>query len=552
MHLNYFKTLGFALQQPFGFTLLIFSFLFTPYSLSAQNWENLIEYGNNLKINDIQSDDFGYVYVEVNNNLVGNDLLGLIIPRGHGVLTFNEQKELVAATMIEGITDINWQVDKKQNLFVTGRFLNTIELGDTSLTPTDDQDIFMAKYDCEGQLNWVKQFDGNSQLFRPNILVDQQENVYLTGTFTEAFTVDSTTLEPVPNSDKEVYLLKINPDLELEWIRDLRAYSNYDIAMGPDDHLHILCSKKRNAVISLPGQTEAGLYKIAPDGSIVWLTAFRPLGVIECSGLVVDRDGAAHLCGSFTGGLRFPDGSEFDVIDFYDNFIAKVDRNGEFIWASQIGGQGDEDEFAITVDPQKNVYMASDFTTEVQFNGDTYPALGGIDIFVVQLDSNGQHQNILVTGSDGTDNPMFGMVSDGCRVYVSGLAAEGTAFGDQTMSMRSDYVVGMFFPGMPEDCSTLPEVNCGQIITSTNASISESSLQIFPNPSHGAIQIQVPNTQESYRYFLYDNTGRLIQSDWLPQGDRPTLEFDQAAGFYLLEIVGTTSQNRYLEKIIFQ
>ncbi len=89
-------------------------------------------------------------------------------------------------------------------------------------------------------------------------------------------------------------------------------------------------------------------------------------------------------------GIFSPVGSFYDTADFdpgqgihqlvsagYDDiFISKMDSNGNFSWASKIGGANSEDEPSVTLDEDGNVYTTGSFRGSVDFDpGRIVPSL---------------------------------------------------------------------------------------------------------------------------------------------------------------------------------
>jgi hypothetical protein len=93
-------------------------------------------------------------------------------------------------------------VDPSGNVLVTGFFSFSVSFSSTNLTSLGDQDIFVAKYNSSGTLQWIRQAGGNlSYNAGYGICSDVSGNVFATGTFqnTIAFgplTMQSLGLDP--------------------------------------------------------------------------------------------------------------------------------------------------------------------------------------------------------------------------------------------------------------------------------------------------------------------------------------------------------------------
>ncbi len=78
---------------------------------------------------------------------------------------------------------------------------------------------------------------------------------------------------------------------------------------------------------------------------------------------------------------------------YTDFFISKIDANGNFVWAKQLGGYGDDYGNSIAVDTEGAVYIMGSFQDQADFDpgdGTFYlNSAGGSDIFVSKLDEGG-------------------------------------------------------------------------------------------------------------------------------------------------------------------
>jgi len=77
----------------------------------------------------------------------------------------------------------------------------------------------------------------------------------------------------------------------------------------------------------------------------------------------------------------------------FDIFISKLDAAGNFIWAKQMGGPGEDVSYSISLDASANVYTTGYLNGTAEFNPGpgTFNLIsaGGIDIFISKLDSAG-------------------------------------------------------------------------------------------------------------------------------------------------------------------
>jgi hypothetical protein len=125
----------------------------------------------------------------------------------------------------------------------------------------------------------------------------------------------------------------------------------------------------------------------------------------DCGRSVVsDKSGNIYSTGFFQGTTDFdPSGSGYLLTSngAADCFILKMDSEGNFLWAHNIGGPATDDGFFITVDSLNNIYVAGSFAGTADFD----PGPGSFlltsfsqDTFIAKYDSAG---NFIWAGNIG-------------------------------------------------------------------------------------------------------------------------------------------------------
>lgn len=137
-------------------------------------------------------------------------------------------------------------------------------------------------------------------------------------------------------------------------------------------------------ILSLPAQIP----------SLQWA---RNIGGSRGDEIKVDAAGNVYTTGYFAGAGDFDPGpgnyflNAFGIAD--DAYISKLDANGNFLWAIQLGGSSTNYSFSIEVDAAGNVYSVGYFSGTVDF--DPGPGVfelttnGQFDIGISKLDANG-------------------------------------------------------------------------------------------------------------------------------------------------------------------
>jgi gliding motility-associated-like protein len=114
------------------------------------------------------------------------------------------------------------------------------------------------------------------------------------------------------------------------------------------------------------------------------------------TGIATDASGNVYTTGYFNGTTDFDPGAavyNLTPVGGDDIFVAKVDANGEFVWAISMGGIGDDNGNAIAVDNAGNIYTTGFFNGTADFDPGigtfNITALGSAEVFVSKVDPDG-------------------------------------------------------------------------------------------------------------------------------------------------------------------
>lgn len=121
-----------------------------------------------------------------------------------------------------------------------------------------------------------------------------------------------------------------------------------------------------------------------------WQWAVSAGGTAEDRGIatVVDDQGNQYVTGRFGETATFGPNT-FTSNGNYDIFLAKLGPAGNWLWAIQAGGIGDDRGIAIALDNAGNIHLAGYFSDTVTFGTQSLTSSGYYDIFAAKLDSAG-------------------------------------------------------------------------------------------------------------------------------------------------------------------
>lgn len=134
---------------------------------------------------------------------------------------------------------------------------------------------------------------------------------------------------------------------------------------------------------------EAFVAKLGVDGEWIWASQAKPGGYSKAHSIAVDSQGNSYITGQFRGTAQFG-AISLETAGFDDIFVAKLDRNGNWVWAQRAGGDSSFDNaLAIALDQQNNVYVTGTFSGTADFGRDVLSVDVASNLFVAKLDNNG-------------------------------------------------------------------------------------------------------------------------------------------------------------------
>jgi len=109
-------------------------------------------------------------------------------------------------------------LDQAGNIYITGHFHGTMQVGAITLTTSDSQttNSFIIKTDHLGEPLWAKQISSNDFASSQSIATDTLGNVYVTGNFAGMMDIDGITFSSL-GSIADAFVLKMNYLGTVEW-----------------------------------------------------------------------------------------------------------------------------------------------------------------------------------------------------------------------------------------------------------------------------------------------------------------------------------------------
>lgn len=452
------------------------------------------------------------------------------------------------------------ELDAQNNIVTIGSFSGVADFnagpGTTSLNSNTLIAGYVQKQNADGNFLWAIKIGSTSQSAPAKALaLDDEGNIYVTGYFFN--TVD------------------------------------FDPGAGVSN-------------LTSVGSTDTYILKLSADGNFIWVKQLGGAGTQVSESIEVDLNGNISVVGLFGETADFNPGAEvfnMTATSFSDVFITKLDANGDFLWAKQVGNDdldlGIEGIVDHTIDIDGNILVTASyyFTIDVDPGPEVlnFTAIGSLNAFLIKLDFDGDlvwaknigltssggqltghtlavddDNNILIAGqffgsadmdpgpalfqyfSDGDDGFVLKLDSQGNFIWVRSMTGLGDSLAlDITTSSNGDCYVTGYFEGTV-DFNSGP--NTATIIAAgSGMSVDVFVLKLFSDGDYGwafkigtvyddfGNAIAVDENGSVYTYGKYYNNPTAFSY--------PEIDFDPGVGTYYLTSNSDNPRGFFVQKV---
>ena len=502
--------------------------------ITGEFWSESIIFGNITLVNAGNRDIFVVKYDPSGNAMWAKGAGGKLATRCYGI-----------------------SIDAGGNVLVTGLFYSPdITFGCTTLNNNGDENIFLVKYDSNGDVIWAKSAGGTFVDRGYGIATDAGGNVYITGGFySSSITFGTTTLTNTDNAcSDDIFLVKYDTDGNVLWAKGAGGTSleaGNSISIDADGNVYVtgyfLSSSIAFDDITLTSANTSFKIFIAKydtDGNVIWVKNTRGAGGGRGWGISTDVCGSIYVTGYFRSpSITFDDITLSSANTSTNFFIAKYDAGGNVIWAQGAGEHGSTG-YNICTDHRGNVYLTGYFEDTSIFGNNSLTSTGSYDFFMAKLfscsplalvnstipdnapntDSTKNNPNTN-TANDNHDTTIYSTITittefDNAPFQTDSIFRELDSGTNQVLSEDSGYTA--------QGNITIDYDNSGGV----EATIISADFEIFPNPFHDKIYIKSEGASE---IVIYDITSRkVLQQRFL---NTTTLNMGGVAnGLYVYEL----------------
>lgn len=272
--------------------------------------------------------------------------------------------------------------DKAGHIYMTG---DTRSSGDIATAGAYQSaiagyyDVFLAKFDTDGNLDWSTYYGGEEGDYSLGISADTSGNAYIAGyTLSTTGIATAGAYQGTKDVIEDAFVAKFSPNGNLDW-GTYQGGDNFD-----------------------------GATSLSVSGS----------GIVYVGGQTMSATGIATANG-FQDSLSGTD----------DGFLSAFDTSGQLLWATYLGGAGSDPLRSVWANDLGKVYVSGETSSDSGIatpNGINAVYAGSYDAFLVKFDSTGQRLQGSYFG--GGSSEVNGIMSGSANfIYLSGYTFSGTS-----------------------------------------------------------------------------------------------------------------------------
>jgi hypothetical protein len=345
--------------------------------------------------------------------------------------------------------------DSNGNIYVTGNFKGTGLFGSTNVNSVGDNDVFLAKYNAEGLLQWVRTAGSSAGDFATDVSIDANGNVFITGYYFGAINFGGNVLTNSGSSD--VFVVKYDSSGNVVWAKKAGG-SSLDISNSVDTdasgNVYLGGSFSgsctflgaSNIILNSVGNDDGFLAKLDISGNILWAKSIQGTASQKLNDVLISNNDLFVL-GTFENVTDFGNSNSLNSgAGNVDIFVAKYNLSGDCQVATGFGGAGTDEASRLAKDNNSNIWACGSIFGNATIGSFALTSAGNYDAFLAKFNSGLSILAAKLLGGSSNDKANdVGSDSEG-NIFVVGEFAGALSNGSKSISANggSDVFISKF------------------------------------------------------------------------------------------------------------
>lgn len=310
-------------------------------------------------------------------------------------------------------------IDSLNNIYILTELNASSVVQGVTTNSYGDKDIQISKFTNMGSLLWTKHAGEVNTDDPKGIYTDLNGNSYIVGSFvdTAKFGMDSI----ISTNNKDAFVAKYNSNGDVIWVRNFAWGYNVQkgTAITVDDfgYISILGFFKDSVIfgdsinaancdtlLKVGNRKNYFYVKLDQNGNYIFSKLISSnSNLLNLNYLVNYNSTSCYIAGYFIDNL-IVDNDTLISKGGRDIAIINLDNFGNVVWAKSYGDSNDDNLFGIDKDENDNLFITGNFEDSLSFGLDTLKSIGNsIDMYVAKLNTSGVAIWDFSAGSYGTD-----------------------------------------------------------------------------------------------------------------------------------------------------
>ncbi|MEP7264975.1 MAG: T9SS type A sorting domain-containing protein, partial [Bacteroidota bacterium] len=227
-------------------------------------------------------------------------------------------------------------IDQNNNIYITGQISGTVQMGSNTLISNGAWDIFLAKCNPSGNVLWTRSYGGIADDGSTNIVVGADKSIYIAGVFHNTVTIGTSTLTSA--GDNDVFIAKFDSGGTVQYAGNAASSAFLDIifvdnlAIDNNGNFYVTGFYGNNC--NFGAGNVAGVYDVfvaSYNSNCVlrWVKTANGPGFQNSRNTygIAQNKGSIYIAGSFVNDMSFDNSPlALQSVGFSDVFYAKIDQ----------------------------------------------------------------------------------------------------------------------------------------------------------------------------------------------------------------------------------
>jgi gliding motility-associated-like protein len=275
----------------------------------------------------------------------------------------------IGQTGVTALTKI--AIDSNSDAVVVGTLDGSALFGDIAVTSDNNSaDVFVAKISSEGAWQWVNLGEANQDDQAADVAIDGQNNIYITGNFSNAITFDIEHANTILNAGMVV---KFNANGVEQGFHSVMAVQITMRGVAVDEQGRCYVTGSSQGIIDVVGlnEEEVGVDNAYSFFVLAFSSAFSHSWTYEDGSdqevigqsIAIGPDGNVFVGGSFKCEFTEYSGTEgvFISSGYEDVFVTAITPNQVRLWSRQYGGPREDVLNGIAVDSDSRIVFCGEY-----------------------------------------------------------------------------------------------------------------------------------------------------------------------------------------------